>query len=44
LNIYFYLHQNFFMAAAVPGGTFNEFTTEPQAAGRWAQQFLTLQN
>jgi hypothetical protein len=24
------------MAAAVPGWTFNEFTTEPQAAGRYA--------
>jgi hypothetical protein len=37
LNICFYLHQNFFMAAAVPGWTFNEFTTERQAAGRWQQ-------
>jgi hypothetical protein len=37
LNICFYLHQNFFMAAAVPGGMFNEFTTEPQAAERCLQ-------
>jgi hypothetical protein len=29
------------MAAAVPGGTFNEFTTERQAAGRYKPFFMT---